>query len=59
MFKRYANDIHTTFKKKNDHQRNMFTKSVSNIQNSKHVLDLDLAKQKAKGVVDKINSLEK
>jgi hypothetical protein len=53
MFKKYANDIHTTFRKKNDHQRNMFTKSVSSINNAKHVVDV------AKGVVDKINSLEK
>ena len=54
MFKKYANDVHTTFKKKNDHRvRNMFTKSVSNLNNAKHVVDV------AKGVVDKINSLEK
>jgi hypothetical protein len=53
MFKKYANDVHTTFRKKNDHQRSMFTKSIPNMSHAKHVVDV------AKGVVDKINSLEK
>jgi hypothetical protein len=54
MFKKYANDIHTTFKKKGDHQvRNMFAKSVPHLSNVKHVAEI------AKGVVDTVNSLEK